>query len=329
MQIAYQVLQKLSGGDFYSGQRLAQLCKVSRARVWQAVELLRSYGLNIHAVKGKGYSMLSAIELIDTKIIQNLLKSECLPQVSKLEVFNQIDSTNDYILRSLSRIEPGFICLAEGQAKGRGRRGKGWFSPLTKNIAFSYYQVLDVSIQQAQSLSLVVGIAVVKAIESLIGTTEGLGIKWPNDIWYHGAKLCGILVETHNMPDTQKSGIIIGIGLNTHHIALEHSQVKVTSIEEITGKIVSRNQMIAAIINELVPRLERFYKVGIEGFIQEWKQYDILQGKPVTVTNPQHQKLEGVGCGINEQGAIVISHDGVNKAYYSGDIKVRPYATTG
>jgi BirA family transcriptional regulator, biotin operon repressor / biotin---[acetyl-CoA-carboxylase] ligase len=327
MQIAYQVLHKLAGGEFYSGQALASLCKVSRARIWQAVELLRSYGLNIHAVKGKGYSLLGAIELIDSSYVKQLLKGEAVNDISKLETFNQIDSTNAYILRSLSRIETGFVCLAEGQSKGRGRAGKGWFSPLTKNIAFSYYQVINLPVHQVQALSLIVGIAVVKAIESVIGPTPGLGIKWPNDIWYKGAKLSGILVESHTR-DAKHCGIVIGVGLNTHKIDLALSNNNITSLEDITGKIVSRNQMIAEILNQLIPSLNLYTEHGLKAFTQDWAHYDLLMGESVALNNYKDEKLTGIARGINEQGAMVVEHNGASKAYLSADIQVRPYATT-
>lgn len=324
MQVAYQVLRLIAGGEFHSGQALAKLCNVSRARIWQAIELLREYGLEIHAVSGKGYSLLNAIELLDKELILANMNQTCATRLSQVQVLNQTDSTNDFIKRGMNYMQPNHLVVAEGQVKGRGRMGRGWYSPLTKNIAMSFYTQLKVAPKDLPKLSLVVGICVMKALESLVGPFPGCGIKWPNDIWYNDAKLCGILTESMQAKEGALTPLIIGIGINTHKIDLP-IEAKVTSIEEMTGRLISRNQLIARVMDELVVELKRFEQVGFAAMAQLWQHYDLLRGQQVVITEGEHQS-HGLCEGINDLGALMVKQENSTKAYFNGEVQVRPYA---
>ncbi len=330
MQIAYQILRILADGQFKSGQQLAKICQVSRARIWQAVELLREYELDIHAVKGKGYCLVNPVELLAKERVLEHLSHEAALKISNIEVLNQTDSTNDYVLRSMPHLRPNFLCIAEGQVKGRGRRGRGWYSPLTKNIAMTYYTKLTLPVELASSLSLVVGISVAEAISELTGENEFLGIKWPNDIWYKDAKLCGILIDSQSAKDSKGAlNLIIGIGLNTHKTVLDDASNQATSIEQIIGSIVSRNQLIALIMNQLVVHLSLFEKEGFKAFTRLWEKHDRLKDRSVSLKDDQSNEVIGICRGINENGALMVEDKERCKAYLNGDIQVRPYAVIG
>lgn len=327
MQVAYQVLRIISAGGFYSGESLAKQCKVTRARIWQAIELLREYGLEVHAVKGLGYSLLNEIELLDADTISSHFTQDSLFHVSQIEILNQTDSTNDYLKRSIPYLKPNHLCVAEGQVKGRGRMGRGWYSPLTKNIAMSFFCQSKLSVDNLAKLSLVVGCCVLRAIVDLIGEYPGLGLKWPNDIWYNGSKLCGILVETQQDKTSHDiKQVVIGIGLNTHKIRIPY-EGKFISLEQITGTLVSRNQLVAMITNHLVSELPRFEIQGFSCVRETWDKYDLLTGHTVTVKQGT-DILEGQCVGINDNGAILIKHNHMTKSYFSADVQVRPYAIT-
>lgn len=328
MQVAYQVLRLLSPGNFYSGESLAKKCHVSRARIWQAIELLREYGLEIHAVKGKGYSLLNAIELLSKEAIQQHISPQAVDKLT-VEVLNQTDSTNDYVKRSLPHINPNHLTVAEGQVKGRGRMGRGWYSPLTKNIAMSYYATVKVPSKDLGKLSLMVACCVMNSIVELIGDYPGLGIKWPNDIWYNGSKLCGILIDSfQDKSDASVTHLIIGIGINTHKLDKSFVVDDVTSIEEIIGRLVSRNQLVAIIVNHLAAQLEQCEQIGFSSMMDTWNKYDLLNGREVTITQGK-DTMQGLCKGINPLGALMVQHNNITKSFLSADVKVRPNATIG
>lgn len=330
MQVAYQVLKLLSSGQFCSGQTLSELLQVSRSRIWQAVGSLRENGIEIYAVPGRGYRLSSPLELLDKDKIIEGFSSEALQAIQHIDTFGHIYSTNDYILESLNRglNYKGYVCLAEGQKKGRGRQGNLWYSPLAKNIYMSLYWRMPM-MQNISTLSLVTGICVIRAINKLLGPKPGLGLKWPNDLWYKDSKLGGILIETRMGKEQDSLDVVIGIGCNINQgIADEESDYKKTSLEEIFSKKISRNLIISAILNELTSSLVLFQRDGFRPFISNWEQYDVLSDRMVTVKLSNDTYIQGQYLGISEQGALCVDVEGERKVFLSGEVQVRPYAVT-
>ncbi|TMP82113.1 biotin--[acetyl-CoA-carboxylase] ligase, partial [Pseudoalteromonas ruthenica] len=105
----------------------------------------------------------------------------------------------------------GQVLVAEMQQAGRGRRGRVWQSPFGANLYYSYYWKLEEGLQAAMGVSIAVGLAVYDAIEALYGLSAAL--KWPNDIYLHGRKLAGVLVELEGQVEGP-CHLVIGIGIN-------------------------------------------------------------------------------------------------------------------
>jgi len=135
--------------------------------------------------------------------------------VAKIEVFDSLPSTQTVALNRLmgGPEEPGWI-LAREQTKGIGRHGRQWIG--TKgNLMASRYEVMTLDVRQAPQLSFVTALAIYEMLRPLIPDTDSaLRIKWPNDILYNGAKLCGILVQTEPSQREGHLGVVIGIGMN-------------------------------------------------------------------------------------------------------------------
>jgi len=125
MNIDAKVLSLLANCEFHSGELLAQLLSVSRATIWKSIKKLRESGLDIYAVRGRGYRLADPIELLNQASILEALSPEKRMDINKIDVLWEVDSTNKYLL-DLARDdqEGGTICLAERQMQGRGRRGR-------------------------------------------------------------------------------------------------------------------------------------------------------------------------------------------------------------
>ena len=145
------------------------------------------------------------------------------------------------------------MCLSEYQLKGRGRRGREWISPFGANLYLSMYWRLDAGMAAAMGLSLVVGVAIVEALEQL--NLKEVKLKWPNDLYYQDRKLAGILVEMSGQAGGA-ANLVIGMGLN---LMMTEQTEGITqpwaSLSEVAGhKDIDRNQLAITMIQTLTGR---------------------------------------------------------------------------
>ncbi len=242
------------------------------------------------------------------KLEKNKILKEIKPSVLKflneLLLLDQVDSTNDYLLRLIDRY--GVACFAEQQTAGKGQRGKQWVSP-PGQIYFSLSWLFQKPPAKLLGLSLAIGIAAVRVLHGA-GASEGLKIKWPNDVYYQGQKIVGILVET--VPDDAISKAVIGIGVNL----FSHSEQTLsinqpwTSLDRITHQTIDRNVFAGKLLNECLKVLEEFNLHGLAPFLEEWRGLDFLYGKRVTVSHGQ-QMLVGWTKGVSNQGELLLVDD--------------------
>lgn len=325
MQIAYALLSLLSDGKFHSGTALAQHLKVSRASIWKGIAFLRRLSVPIQAISGRGYRWYEPMELLCKEKIFSLVDPSTQSHISKIEVLKVVASTNDYLLQQLKRgLPPGALCVAEGQSAGRGRMGRRWHSPLGANIYLSFYWRFPNKLYDLSGVSLVVACALLESLKKITILPPGLGIKWPNDIWYHGAKLGGILIESannHAAKTIDFTDMVIGVGVNVAMPWQEnHSQW--TDLTQVIGSVPSRNTLIAYFLNALIPLLIRFQQEGFAPFHPLWLQYDLLRGKTVKLTTLNQQE-EGIAQGVNERGELFVKVGEQLKAVRYGEVSVK------
>ena len=325
MQIAFDLLRILTDGKFHSGTLLAQQLKVSRSSIWKGVNYLRKLEVPIQAVTSRGYRWMDPPELLNKETILAHLDPLTACELPRLDVVNVIPSTNDYLTQRLPHgIPRGTLCIAEAQTAGKGRMGKTWMSPLGANIYLSLYWKFSNKRHDLSSLSLVVGLAVLKALAQIAPLPESVGIKWPNDIWDHTHKLSGILIETaNNHNNSQVLDVIIGIGLNVQMPDSYHDPLIWTDLKRMWGFTPSRNALVVGLLNAMVPMLHQFEREGFQPFADLWAKFDLLLGKPVQLTTP-HQQQVGIAEGINERGELCVRMGDTLKAIRYGEISVRP-----
>lgn len=322
MTTRYRLIQLLADGTFFSGESLGQQLGISRAAVWKQIRSLADLGLDVHAVRGRGYRLSSSLELLDQAVIQQALATEFASCLDSCEVMQSLDSTSDHLKRCVVPVQPGraHACLAEWQTAGRGRRGRPWVSPYGSNLYLSLAWGFDAVPGGLSGLSLAAGVAVVRALR-LIGVQDA-GLKWPNDILFRGGKLAGILVDLAG-ESSGPCSVIIGVGINMNmpaNVAGTISQPW-SDLSEFQGRI-SRNILAASLLNEMVRMLREFSCQGLTGFLDEWRRYDVIAGQTVSLQTGQGTIL-GKVCGIDEQGGLQVSSQGSIKSYHSGEISVR------
>lgn len=318
-----QILEILADGKFHSGTELANHLGISRSAIWKQLRALPELGLEYIAVTGKGYRLTRAIELLDEAKINSELIPEVKQWVSKLEVFDQIDSTNSFLM-SGQVFDSGSLCIAEHQTAGRGRRGREWVSPFGSNIYLSVLWHFSNGPSSISALSLAAGVAVVRALSQF--NIEGIGLKWPNDIYWQGKKLGGVLVEVRGEADGPCTAVI-GLGLNMflpEAAAKTITQDWVDLQQVIQDAVVSRNHLVAVLINEFIGIITTYDTMEFNAYLDEWRSYDCLKGKMATLYIGD-QKIQGEMKGIDDQGMLLLKDiSGKITAYGSGEVSFNP-----
>lgn len=319
--LPYAVLRALSDGRFHSGEALAQAAGVTRAAIWKAIQSLQqSFGLEIHSVRGRGYRLSQSLELLDRDTIrQHLAEPE---RLAGLETFLSIDSTNQYLMHADARRLPSpWAVLAEHQSAGRGRRGRTWQSPLAGNLYCSLLWRFNQVATHVAGLSLAVGAVVCRELTQL-GIAD-LGLKWPNDVLCQGKKLCGILIEmsgeTHGPSD-----VVIGVGLNLAMPAASAQQIDQPwiALQQVSTDLPPRNALAARLISAILQALPQFQTQGLQPFLEEWRRLDCYRDQAVLL-HLGEQQIRGLARGVDEQGALLVEHQGKLQRYYSGEISLR------
>lgn len=297
------LLKILSDGALHSGESLGGRLGLTRGAIWKLIkQLISNYGIVIEAKTKQGYRVPGGIEFLDQAIIYKYLSSEYKSFGQNMVIFDEIDSTNAYLAQA-TQVN---ICLAESQSAGRGRLGRKWFSPFASNIYLSLRWNFIKNLVSLDGLSLVLGIAIAKTLAEY-GITEGIALKWPNDVLWQQQKLAGILIElsgeVHEAYQT-----IIGIGLNVamaKQLTPDISQ-SWCDIAQIMAIKPERNKLTGLLLSQVISALTIFQEQGLKPFLLEWQKLDITYGKKITLTTPQQQIIKGTGLGINNCGYLLL-----------------------
>ena len=182
-----KILEILRNKDTYvSGQELSERFGVSRTAVWKAIHQLEEEGYRIEAVPRKGYHMVETPDVVCKEEILSLLETKWAGR--NLVYLETVDSTNDLAKKLADQGAPeGTLVVADEQTGGKGRRGRAWCTPKGSAIAMTIVLRPDIRPELASMVTLVMGLSVAKAIESLYPVS--VGIKWPNDVVVNGKKI--------------------------------------------------------------------------------------------------------------------------------------------
>jgi BirA family transcriptional regulator, biotin operon repressor / biotin---[acetyl-CoA-carboxylase] ligase len=322
-----KLLGMLAEGSFYSGEQLAKKLKISRAGVWKLMNSLKALGVDIESVARQGYRLPRAVDLLDKEAIVTSLPAATRSQLERADVLLTVDSTNRFVAELPPPQAGSFqLCTAEVQNAGRGRRGRSWVAPFGSGVCMSLgWQFIEAP-PTFSALSLAVGVAVVKAFRRL--GIEGVGLKWPNDLQWHGRKLGGILIEMRG-ESAGPAQVIIGIGINVQMPAAirmqlaEREAALIADVHEIVrDKTPTRNALIAAVTTELLNMLQTFTTHGFAPFKDEWHELDTLANAPVKVISGSQTTL-GFARGVEADGTLLVDVDGELRKFVSGEVSLR------
>lgn len=215
----------------------------------------------------------------------------------------------------------GTLAVAEFQTAGRGRFERRWQAPKGSSVMMSLLLRPAFEPQAAPMLTLVMGLSVAQAVQSLGFEVQ---IKWPNDVVLSRKKICGILTEMH-LDGTVISDVIIGVGININFTEIPTElQDKATSLSMEAGYFFDRNQVASAVLEKFEKNYEIFEKTcDLSGLKAEYEGLLANLGQPVRVLE-KNNPYQGTALGIDNTGALLVRRmDGKISCVDSGEVSVR------
>lgn len=317
------LLSVLADGEFHSGEELGATLGVSRSAVWKQIKKIESLlGFELESLTGKGYRIAGGLDLLDRASVLRGLSIAVREKISDFELLSIAESTNRAVMeKTITGAEPGYLCAAEKQTAGRGRRGRVWHSPFGKNLYFSLSWQFTGGAASLEGLSLAIGVVVNEVFVDM--GISGVELKWPNDLLYENKKLAGILLEMVG----DASGVcqvIIGIGINVDMSSLDGGAIDQpwTDLRMAGGRPVLRNDLLTALIEKLIGLLGGFEKQGFKAYRHRWLEMDAFAGQPVRVLAGQ-RVVEGEASGVDESGALQVCVDGQLQSFNGGEVSLR------
>lgn len=304
--------------SYFSGEEISKLLGVSRTAIWKNVKTLRNQGYIIESHPRLGHKLKAAPDLLLPLEIKAHLESKVLGQ--RVYHFATIGSTQEYAFELAQKGTPeGVLVVAEEQTRGRGRRGRSYFSP-SGGIWFSIVLRPPLSPRLAPVINLAVGVALAEVVAEL--GLQSIVLRWPNDVLIGDKKLSGILSEMSAEPD-RLNFVILGMGINANidmDSFPEELKSLATSLRLELGKRVDRVEVLCKVLQKLEKYYQLLLEKGSSSILDAWKGFPNILGKRVKVSAPEGI-YEGVAIGLDEEGALLIRDDaGRERKFLAGDV---------
>lgn len=241
-----------------------------------------------------------------------------------IEWSGEIDSTNTHalLLAASSTVKTPFLIGANRQKAGRGRGSNSWWDAegsLLFSVGFDMPQ-LGLTCDVWPRFSLATGLAIAETISWFLPDAK-IGLKWPNDVWVNGRKVCGILIERS---DRSPNRLVVGIGINVNNsfksATEEQRRVATSMTDAAQGAIFSRTGILIA----LTHRWHSLIAMLADGSIQlvdRWSRMCVLTGNPVSVQNGDNQ-ITGICSGIDDDGSLMLRTSIALERCYAGTVRL-------
>lgn len=317
-----QILELLEEAEGpLSGEEMAQRLGISRNSVWKAVQRLREDGYEIKAATNRGYRLVSSDSALTPQGVRRLLAGPARGCV--IDVRDTVTSTNT-VLKAIAEQggAEGMALIAQQQTQGKGRLGRTFLSPKGTGLYISILLRPKFSAEDSLSVTTAAAVAVAEAIDSITG--RHAMIKWVNDVYLQGRKVCGILTEAS--VDFENGGLhyaIVGIGVNIQ----EPPGGFAPEIRDVAGALYQgevpsgvRVRLAAEILN----RFFGFYEhLTQRTFMEAYRQRSLLTGIEVTFTQGDRVH-EGLVLGVDDEARLQVRlPSGEEKLFSAGEVNIK------
>ena len=312
---------KTHNTEYLSGQDLSDVLRISRVAVWKHIKKIQTLGYTIESKQKEGYKLTTNSNLLLPWEIVSGIKTKTLGQ--QAYYFDSIDSTQNQALKMADEQKnDGAIIIAEKQTGGKGRSGRKWISPKGGIwLSIILHPKFDISITTLFPIAS--SLALSYAIEKTCNVSPSL--KWPNDLTVNGKKLAGMLVDV-SMQSNRIESLVLGVGINFNVNVKEiEKELKntlnyygIASLSEQKNKVTG-----VELVQSFLLELEKIYELlntkQTKKIIAEWTKRSSTIGKNVEL-DTRDGKIKGKATKIDEDGALVISHNNKISRIIAGDI---------
>lgn len=308
-------LLKESAGQSVSGEEIAAKAKVSRTAVWKAVCSLREEGYGIEGSTNRGYTLTGTCGKPRIEFIRRGMQGENCD----IFVYEQLASTNDVALELIADgCAHGTCVIANSQTAGRGRTGRKFYSPAGTGIYLSIVLRRHLEAGNVLAVTPAAAVAVRRAAEKVFGLQPR--IKWVNDLYMAGKKVCGIL--TQSLTDTQGriTGVTVGIGVNVAraaHLPQELENIAGALLDDVSDR--ERDRFIGVIISEMLNLCEQ---IPDRTFMKEYRDNSLVLNREVGYVFGG-MEYTGIVRDIDRDGALIVEErGGAIRRINSGEVSI-------
>ena len=298
-----------------SGRLAAAARGGSRAAIHKAALALTAQGYALDSAPRRGYRLAGGDPFCAEAVGE---------YPAPIYIYDTLESSNLTAKQlALAGAPHGTLVLAGQQKAGRGRLGRRFESPAGKGVYCSLLLRPALSAADAQTATIAAAVSVARAVKALCGLE--LGIKWVNDLYYQGKKVCGILTEAGtDLESGRLEWLVVGIGLNLTATAADWPP----ELAEKAGSLypggpapVSRAALAGAIARQLLALCPAF------DCLDEYRARCFVPGHWVTVCTGT-ETYAAKALAIDEEGRLVVQREnGRPQALHCGEVTTRPART--
>jgi len=315
MKLKDSILQALEENreSAISGQALASRFGVSRNAVWKAVNALREEGIAIESTQNRGHKLSPAYDRVTVSGLQALMGTQGVA----VHCLALVDSTNNQAKRLMVAGEAApFLVVAEQQTAGRGRQGRTFYSPPQAGLYMTLALGIGQLAEDALGVTAFAAVAVAEAVYAVCGVKTS--IKWVNDLFYQGKKVCGILTEaTTDLETGTMESLLIGIGLN-----LRESDVP-QELRDVVGHLGCAGAVKNRLAAEITARLLAYQPLST-AHLAAYRAHSLTLGQRV-VCQSGGVSIEGLAEDIDTNGALLVRDaTGLLHTVRSGEVRPAP-----
>lgn len=305
-------------GRYLSGEEIAESLGCTRGAVWKAVKKLQSEGYDISAVTNRGYRLDSADMLSAAGVEKYLGDNSGI----SLTVYKETDSTNTRLRELAANGAPeGTAVIAGMQTGGKGRLGRKFFSPSNTGLYLSILLRPEMTAADAVRITTAAAVAVAEAVEKISGKRSD--IKWVNDVYMDGRKICGILTEaSFNLENGGLDYAVCGIGINVY----EPEGGFPEDIKDIAGAVLDtpaediRNRMAAMVLENFMG----YYRhLSENSFLQGYQSRLMWRGEDINIIRGSEITPAKLIDADEKCRLMVRYEDGTEDTVSSGEISIR------